>query len=442
MNGIEDTSCAFAPSCFFDEDFFLQEPLDLYRRGYLHPVAISDIIRPDPSPSASRSQDAPSGYRILHKLGKGGEATVWLAQEVDRLDRAVALKIFSADCFSAAEREAGALKALKASENGVGSENVLCLLDEFTFTGPNGVHKVHITEVVVPLWKLSSLLPAVAKKKVATDLARGLAHVHHCGFIHGDIHFGNVGCAMPSGFTMDRIVDTMARLYEYDVTMVVPIKPAYRTRSLPPYLVSPCEILRVYKHHGGYNADQHAKLLDFGNARRIGEEDTDVTGCVCPPPEAVFAYHGCDGLEMPPTPEGDIWCLGAVMFALFTDEGITYDRTSALLLQQAKLHGVIPPAWQTHWDKTQFLHTNSAEVTLENAEAEWTRRRDNFIQENPEVDAAEADLLISLLRQMLATDPDDRPSAAEVLAHRWFTEDGAMPVIPAQDRNGRSLQDP
>ncbi len=77
----------YVPSCFFHEnELAYQEQLGLYRRGYLHPVAVTDIIRPDPSTFATRSQDAPSGYRVLHKLGAGGEATVWLAQELDRLE--------------------------------------------------------------------------------------------------------------------------------------------------------------------------------------------------------------------------------------------------------------------------------------------------------------------------------------------------------------------
>ncbi|RPD75679.1 kinase-like protein [Lentinus tigrinus ALCF2SS1-7] len=302
------------------------------------------------------------------------------------------------------------------------SQNVLSLLDDFTFTGPNGAHKVHITEVIMPLKKLYSLLPACAKKQVATDLARGLAHVHRCGFIHGDIH---IGCAMPPAFTENTIALTMSLLDRYDATMVIPRDPALRSCSLPPYLLDPCDILRVYRYYGGLKARQDAKLLDFGNARRVGEEDADVVRWMCPPPEAAFAYYGCGGLEILPTTKGDIWCLGALMLRLFTNEAILYDSTSIILIQQAELEGVIPPAWRAFWDRNEILRSNTDQVTPEKAEAGWSRRRDQFSQKNPEVDLAEADLLIALMRRMLATNPDVRPSIDEVLAHPWFAEDKA-----------------
>ncbi|RPD77900.1 kinase-like protein [Lentinus tigrinus ALCF2SS1-7] len=433
-----DSSCTFAPTCLFFENETLQEPLDRYRRGYLHPVAITNIIRPDPSTSASRCQAAPSGYRILHKLGKGGEATIWLAQEVDRLDCLVALKIFSAHCSSGGEREARALRACKTSPNTPGSRNVLSLLDDFTFTGPNGAHKVHVTEVVMPMKTLYPVLPARSKKQIAMDITRGLAHVHRSGFIHG----GNIGCAMPSAFTEKEVVYTMSMLDQYDVTMVVPDDPALHSSSLPPYLLSPCDLLQAYKYYGGLEAHQAARLLDFGNARQVGEDKgTDDIRWVCPPPEASFAYFGCGGLEVLPTMKGDIWCLGALMLRLFTGEAIVHDSTCACLLRQAKFEGVIPPAWREYWDKNEFLRKYSDRVTPENAHAGWSRRRDEFIQENPDVDAAEVDLLISLIRWMLATDPDVRPSADEVLAHPWFAEDAAMLVASHADSTPTMVQD-
>ncbi len=64
-----------------------REPLLHYRPGYLHPVVVGDIIRPDPSRCPNRPADSPTGYRILHKLGHGGEATVWLAQGVEASSR-------------------------------------------------------------------------------------------------------------------------------------------------------------------------------------------------------------------------------------------------------------------------------------------------------------------------------------------------------------------
>ncbi|RDX57206.1 kinase-like protein [Lentinus brumalis] len=415
----------YVPSCFFHEnELAYQEQLGLYRRGYLHPVAVTDIIRPDPSTSATRSQDAPSGYRVLHKLGAGGEATVWLAQELDRLDRIVSLKIFSARFFSAGEREARALKACMRSPSTPFSQNVLSLLDDFTISGPNGTHKGHVTEVLMPLRKLSPILPTERKKEVARDIVRGLAHVHHCGFVHGDIHIGNVGCAMPPQFAEEEVKSTMSLLDRYDVTMVITENPASRSTSLPPYLLSPCDLLSVYKDYDGLEAHQAARLYDFGNARRVGEENgTDAARRAYPPPEVAFGHYGCGGLTVLPTMAGDIWCLGALIIKLFTDQLIIRDPTIRYLLQQAMLDGVIPPAWRDYWDSVEYLRSKSDQISPEKADADWLRRRAYFMEKNPQNDDAEIDLLFTLLRRMVAADPETRPSVDEVLTHPWFSDD-------------------
>lgn len=79
------------------------------------------------------------------------------------------------------------------------------------------------------------------------------------------------------------------------------------------------------------------------------------------------------------------------------------------------------------------------QVTHENADVGWSKRRDYFMQKNPNVDVAEVELLISLLRRMLATEPEMRPSADEVLTHPWFAEgfvappDGPSPELCEHD---------
>lgn len=108
-------------------------------------------------------------YRVLHKLGYGSFATVWLARDLlppgcvvsciviggplnFLLSRFVALKITVAD-FPADNREVRILKLL-ADNNVVdieGSRYILRLLDNFQIEGPNGTHEVLVTEVLASL---------------------------------------------------------------------------------------------------------------------------------------------------------------------------------------------------------------------------------------------------------------------------------------------------
>lgn len=82
---MSNTVPKFSPMSFYyyPMDDPNKEPLELYRPGYLHPVIVGNIICPDPSSNSNRPADLPTGYRILHKLGHGGESTVWLAQGLE-----------------------------------------------------------------------------------------------------------------------------------------------------------------------------------------------------------------------------------------------------------------------------------------------------------------------------------------------------------------------
>ncbi len=50
------------------------------------------------------------------------------------------------------------------------------------------------------------------------------------------------------------------------------------------------------------------------------------------------------------------------------------------------------------------------------------------MEKNPQIDDAEIDLLFTLLRRMVAADPETRPSVDEVLTHPWFSDDLATPA--------------
>ncbi|KAI0720023.1 hypothetical protein C8T65DRAFT_736196 [Cerioporus squamosus] len=176
---------------------------------------------------------------------------------------------------------------------------------------------------------------------------------------------------MPPRFAEEQIAETMSVLFCYDMTMVIPENPALDGPSWPPYLLSPCDLLDVYRTFGGLKVPQDARLYDFGNARREGEKDgTDDVRWASPPPEAAFAYHGCGGLEALPTMVGDIQCPGALIVRLFTGQSILYDTSRACLLEQAKFDGVIPAAWRNYWDSVAYLRDRSDQVTPENADVE------------------------------------------------------------------------
>ena len=77
-----------------DNDFHfsveMTEDMSLYCLGGYHPIIVGDIL----SPSDGGDE---RGYRIMHKLGWGSYATVWLAQKTDSGAEFVAVKVSKAD---------------------------------------------------------------------------------------------------------------------------------------------------------------------------------------------------------------------------------------------------------------------------------------------------------------------------------------------------------
>lgn len=112
------------------------EDVHKYVPGGYHPVDIGDKI---------------AQYTVLHKLGSGGFATVWLVQSTED-SRYYALKILCADVSEAQANERGVMEYLGPHDH----PSVVKLLGSFEVTGPNGVHTCLILPVCGPsLYKWS-----------------------------------------------------------------------------------------------------------------------------------------------------------------------------------------------------------------------------------------------------------------------------------------------
>ncbi|KAK7701719.1 hypothetical protein SLS64_010167 [Diaporthe eres] len=105
------------------------EDIKKYVPGGYHPVDIGDAI---------------GQYTVLHKLGSGGFATVWLVQSSED-SRYYAVKILCADVSGAKANEREIMEYLGPHHH----PNVVKLLRSFEITGPNGVHTYLTTSNVV-----------------------------------------------------------------------------------------------------------------------------------------------------------------------------------------------------------------------------------------------------------------------------------------------------
>ncbi|KIY68803.1 kinase-like protein [Cylindrobasidium torrendii FP15055 ss-10] len=369
------------------------EDMTRYVPGGYHPVIIGQHIT-----------NGASSYRIMHKLGFGSYATVWLAEKSNEPRSFVAMKITTAD--SASSSEADWLRRIQNAE----SSNIIELIDAFDLQGPNGIHSVLVTDVVAPV--LSHPTSARWCKAVARGLAHAVKQLHASGIVHGDLHLGNVGIGLPQLADQDPD-DVMQDLDTPEVTLVLTSDPRKQTPSLPAYVVAPCN-LAAYSRRIPSSAQPQVKIFDFGNAHENGAPPVAFQCALeaCSP-EVVFA-RAVEKVGNPliDTPS-DVWALGAMIFELVTGSSLCRGLgMSALPVRMVEMTGTIPSHWQTWW--------NSLPRSPLDADAWWAQRRNQLVSRC--ADERDGDALLSMLRRVLVLDPAKRPSSAEVCHELWLEE--------------------
>ncbi|KAI3398937.1 hypothetical protein diail_8260 [Diaporthe ilicicola] len=153
-----------------------------YLYGLYYPVRIGDLFHQN-------------RYQIIHKLGRGGFSTVWLAH--DRRDgKDVALKI-----LSSSESAAKEYKIHEAIKERIQSRSRLVLSQDYftlTWVDRSKTERKHYV-LVLPLHgpSLLTLLhtnnkPLSERMSAAKHILQAVASIHSAGLVHRDIVLANV----------------------------------------------------------------------------------------------------------------------------------------------------------------------------------------------------------------------------------------------------------
>lgn len=154
-----------------------------YVRGGHHPVHLGDVYGNN------------GRYRIIHKLGHGGFANVWLSRDTEAKEatKYVALKILMAETFGDDCPELR-VKHLKAAHDqhapeGDGAEYICLPLDHFNIDGPNGNHIAFVYPVLGPNLSLglfhASADPDHDLRSLSLQVVNAVKFLHGQGICHG-----------------------------------------------------------------------------------------------------------------------------------------------------------------------------------------------------------------------------------------------------------------
>ncbi|KAI1178993.1 kinase-like protein [Nemania sp. FL0916] len=400
------------------------EPPCRYKLGGYHPIHLGDKLK--------------SGrYKILHKVGHGGNSTTWAARDQEH-QRYVAVKICVAEADN--NREVGILQLISSSPKSShrGSEHIVQLLDDFSIDGPNGKHQCIVMELLghsiqeLTTWYLNDYrLPARAARSIAHQVLLGVDFLTKLNIAQGDIHTRNVALALPclDSLNEQEFVHTLGKPELGTVRRIDGAAPGIH---LPSYIVRPTsfEALSVRQSLEA----PIVKIIDFGQSFHLDRAPATVqTPLVVRPPEVLFG----DPIDH----RVDLWSVGCLIFELFTGRP-PFDNISLMTVpDQAEqmieyLAEELPDRWQAKWQAMQVKlqemkekqaqhytdHDGDDDADSPHTLQECLERAYYFDERRRELTEQDLAKIGDLVRRLLRWEPADRSSAKDIANDLWFQQ--------------------
>lgn len=257
-----------------------------YAEGRFHPLDIGDTLD--------------GRFEVVHKLGNGSSATVWLCLDNQKHEWR-AIKIICAnesdeDCFDL--RLAKLLRDSGLRPSDWEACHIALPLEHFWLEGPNGEHLCLVLPLLGPRLEGSRREETQNVKQLAYQAAQGLQLLHHHNICHGD--FRPINILLRLRDTKHISKSEMIKLFGN------PTREKVQTCSYkhpgpryPKYIVYP-----AYLHH--LEVIHEVAIIDFGDSFQADKPPRfSVTPLAFAAPEARYGIHF--GLA------NDIWSLACTM---------------------------------------------------------------------------------------------------------------------------------
>ncbi|KAJ6093034.1 protein kinase domain protein [Penicillium sp. IBT 16267x] len=248
-------------------------------------------------------------------------------------------------------------------------------------------------------------------------------YIHSQGFIHGDLHCGNI-LLQPS-----REFDQLSteKLYEqYGEPILEPVN-RLDGQKVPPG-VPKHGILPIWLGEASENITlQEARILlsDFGETFSPAQKKKfeSHTPLLIRPPEARFEP------TKPLTFSSDIWTLACTIWDIIAQRSLFegfFTNEDDMTCQQIGALGRLPTEWWEKWEArdkfTEPLNRSQYPNQSWEDRFETSVERPRIEEGMPPLELSERDALVSMLRSMLSFRPENRPSTQQVLESEWMVK--------------------
>ncbi|KAI1843108.1 hypothetical protein JX266_010635 [Neoarthrinium moseri] len=378
-------------------------------------------------------------YRIIHKLGHGGLATVWLCEDRHaEIPTYVAIKIHVAR--EEADQNADLLLATTLKEKCLDTAAAVgrnfCLPQEhFVSQSPNGQHLCFVLPVLGPTVRHVREVfgSGESSSKTIQDISRqvveALGMLHRNGICHGDFRPSNILLGLKSldGLSVNEVFECLEEPETINIHVRNDNHLPPKIPHAPKYLVFPVE----YRYVDFECIFPEAHIIDFGQAFYTSNPPSSYGIPVnYAAPEVFFDKRGTLAMDM--------WSLGCTLYEMRVGQRL-FDVFQLVGIHKqnyvdeiASLLGEPPEPWVEFFEPDDEDDTDTSPAHPYTQEKRTHLIHDKLVSchdctkrdcDHPQfqhISEPEAAALADLLEKLLRYRAEERLTVQQVLGHPWF----------------------